>query len=1158
MPAVVDGKAQLAGPDGRPIPPDTPGLPHVYTFAGLYNTTTRMYSWRWDEAYTRSREDAIGMRLDASIMGMLRERQMPIEQCSWHLDPEDAKDKEQKECADYLAKVIQATPCFEDYLRHLQEALWYGRGGAQQVWGKAMVGGEEALAVVDHYPTNGDKIQFTWDGIPSVMIYAGEREKLEEQGATITYADRGPVLVLDKPYWRQRWAIHKGDIIDADFFEIERAGGVHGVGLRHWCYWHWWLKQELLSWCMDFWERTGLGLTVFFYEEGNAASKAAAMQAAKDAGRNTVLVVPRSVQTANAGSGVERVETDTTGSEYILRVMEYFDGKLERLIVGQTLSSDSEGSGLGGTGVAKLHGDTKHQILKHDATRLGSTLTRDLVKPVQRWNAPEAAYNLRWVFDLTDPNAGEKLEAAKKVFDMGVKLKTDEVRGLAGLSKPEEDDEVLEQQDPTDWHRAIREGDSGSPMKPEGGKYSPFGEVSRPRPPVDAGGRGRRVDPERYEKGQWITIGGRQEGDKKHVGGTPVYVENGRITKGHPSLTGKRINALSEPAEEAGGHRKQLKDSAEYNRVVWGNKARAEGLDHVGLHQLAAEMMAHDNAAKNEHHSLLARAHSLHAGLGHGSLKTVAARASHGQEDWQSIKGIDDTASALAEEFPGFSGDPEHLYNLLVAGKSAHMTEDEAYEAAYEHLQGMQAPRDRIHAHLKANAGEKGLSRKQLEKATGMSGEDVTQALMELQEAGKLDSGHHRGQVTYLPKKGAGKAEKPKPAEESGKVSRDAMKQAILERVQEHGGFDLIDVQSWFPDHDHAEVNAAVQEVWRENRDKLHMTEVSDGRDFSGEEHKRLPVAVSGLKIGHIGTHESTSHYRSRGQRAAGVPELPPVGQEEAPKPQATWQEGLPGFGVEATDEATDVASQGSLFDSSGGPDHGVKLLGPEKRKDLEGQGDMFGGEGSSGESKQDTEDINKLVSDMAEWEDSQPEPENTQEAARKKVASWRAVPVGASVVGFGGKFKGMKGTVIRSRYTTSRGDNKVRNGVKWENGRIDAEPDIRFIEPLDAKHSWRRSPSRDDDPAPFEREARPALERVRDWREPDLFTEPGRCQQEMAAFERLPDGCRVVSLCPETYGKLGTVEQVNGVNVLRLDDGQASGVWAEPLDASLSWRAAS
>jgi hypothetical protein len=60
---------------------------------------------------------------------------------------------------------------------------------------------------------------------------------------------------------------------------------------------------------------------------------------------------------------------------------------------------------------------------------------------------------------------------------------------------------------------------------------------------------------ERYaddDEGRWITIGGRPEGDKKHVGGTHVKVDDeGRIIDGPEELTGKRVSELSEESKRS-------------------------------------------------------------------------------------------------------------------------------------------------------------------------------------------------------------------------------------------------------------------------------------------------------------------------------------------------------------------------------------------------------------------------------------------------------------------------------------------------------------------------------------------------------------------------------------------------------------------------------
>ena len=124
-------------------------------------------------------------------------------------------------------------------------------------------------------------------------------------------------------------------------------------------------------------------------------------------------------------------------------IQDYFEHHMERLIVGQTLSAGTEGGGLGGTGVAKLHEDTKFQLLQFDADNLAETLTDDLVGPMLRLNVPSADFGIRFEFNVESPENADKMEAVSKAVSMGVTFKMDEVRELTGMSRPEEGEETI-------------------------------------------------------------------------------------------------------------------------------------------------------------------------------------------------------------------------------------------------------------------------------------------------------------------------------------------------------------------------------------------------------------------------------------------------------------------------------------------------------------------------------------------------------------------------------------------------------------------------------------------------------------------------------------------------------------------------------------------
>lgn len=195
-----------------------------------------------------------------------------------------------------------------------------------------------------------------------------------------------------------------------------------------------------------------------------------------------------------------------------------------------------------------------------------------------------------------------------------------------------------------------------------------------------------------YEKqggGRWITIGGRPGEDGKRHGGSPVYVEHGRVTKGHPSLAGRKIDALAEEPEEQ-SHRKALHQSKGYDRAVWGKKARQEGLSPAHLHQFAAELLAHDRAAVEEQKAVLQEARAIARNQGYTNLDTVKARAAHGDLDFTQLKGFDQIAEHIRARHPHLFSDRRHsedsLLDLLVRGNPEPMAEDDAYAQAFDHL----------------------------------------------------------------------------------------------------------------------------------------------------------------------------------------------------------------------------------------------------------------------------------------------------------------------------------------------------------------------------------------------------------------------------------------------------------------------------------------
>lgn len=83
------------------------------------------------------------------------------------------------------------------------------------------------------------------------------------------------------------------------------------------------------------------------------------------------------------------------------------------------------------------------------------------------------------------------------------------------------------------------------------------------------------------------------------------------------------------------------------------------------------------------------------------------------------------------------------------------------------------------------------------------------------------------------------------------------------------------------------------------------------------------------------------------------------------------------------------------------------------------------------------------------------------------------------------------------------------------------------------------------------------ALSRVEGWTEPDVFTDAAGADAEAAGFAKLPKGARVVSIDPNTIGRMGTVVKEKGKVAVKLDGTgeMVSSVAFEPMDKRQSWR---
>jgi hypothetical protein len=414
-------------PPAGSLPPGGGGYttPYFLNFASLLSTAARTYRFTFDEALRNSPANARAMKRDGVLLELMQARKIPTAALSWHINPWDETDPAQVEGAAINTEVIKRIPNFTKLRWMLLEAIWYGRAGVELHFAWKKIHGRQCLTVDGYQPINGDSLRYRRDGQPGILVHSTYPGKWES-------TDYGPAHFIE-PDERYQYLIHEHEPEAADFLEGELAGSVHGVGVRGKLYWTWWIKQQIFALLMNFLERYANGLTIYYYDAENQEAKGIAEQAAATNYGRAALAFPRWRQGPDQNA-VQRVEVGTAAPTLIENLItEYFDGIMRRMVLGQSLSSDTAPTGMG-SGVAEFHGMTLARIIKYDAGNLDETM-QYLLNILAQYNTPGVEPG-QFASEVDTPNATEVMGYAEAMYNMGVALDEEQLYKISQLTKP--------------------------------------------------------------------------------------------------------------------------------------------------------------------------------------------------------------------------------------------------------------------------------------------------------------------------------------------------------------------------------------------------------------------------------------------------------------------------------------------------------------------------------------------------------------------------------------------------------------------------------------------------------------------------------------------------------------------------------------------------
>jgi len=473
-------------------------IPHVITFQGRLSTVSNVYR-NPDEAYKDNVLNARIMRKSLVVEECLEGRKLATALLNWHLDAENKEDDpDAKALVDGLTAIVTKIPRFTMYRFAMLDAIWAGRQAAQHKFAfrRDPITHQQQTIINAWKPIHGDKLAFRYDdgtgkysdddiGIRiGPTFYTGD---IVGGDRRIEITDYGPAYFLED-WERSMLAVHRHIIEDGWYEDPLSAGRIHGVGIRDRIYWTWLQMQEALAQLMEAVERTGNGTFIYWYPDGNAEAQKRAEAVAGEQAHTNYIIMPRDPTGAET-YGVDYFPANTAGIEALRTIIhEYFGHQIKRYILGQTLTSEAQATGLG-SNVADMHHESLMRIRDFDAINLEETLTAELVGPLKHYNAHlyrrARDIDVRFKIDTDSAESDKKLDAAFKAFEMGLEIKDSDIRSLTGLSEPGPDDKILvnpqiQQQERLSQQQQMQAAAAG--QAPEGSPEDLFGPLASGAP----------------------------------------------------------------------------------------------------------------------------------------------------------------------------------------------------------------------------------------------------------------------------------------------------------------------------------------------------------------------------------------------------------------------------------------------------------------------------------------------------------------------------------------------------------------------------------------------------------------------------------------------------------------------------------------------------
>lgn len=363
------------------------------------------------------RDDQVGSAWD--------QRTSALVGAGWSVQPasESALDKA---AADFVTEQLRAIQ-WDAVCEKMLFARFYGFSVAELVWQVTPEGrlGWKCIKV-----RNRERFLFTASG----RCYL---RTMKDSGGAIEPGNR---IWCDAPNF---WTLTAG---------ADHSDNPYGVGLAHRLYWPVRFKRDAMRFWIVYLEKFAMPTAVGKFKSGStAADKSSLLTAIMAVQTQAGVTIPESM-------AIELLEAKRTGSSDYSPMIAKIDAAVQKIIVGQTLTSEV-GSAGGNRALGEVHMGVRQDIVKSDADLLNESFSRGPVAWLVRANFPGAGI----------PTVQREIEAPRDLSPLAEQLSKLKTIGF----KPSL--ELVQEQ----WGADMQETETPPALVP--GAFPPAGPGAKPR-----------------------------------------------------------------------------------------------------------------------------------------------------------------------------------------------------------------------------------------------------------------------------------------------------------------------------------------------------------------------------------------------------------------------------------------------------------------------------------------------------------------------------------------------------------------------------------------------------------------------------------------------------------------------------------------------------